>query len=139
MKDVFAYESEVLLKRAGLLATKQRILLLGALRKKKGPQSAEQITTLLSGKMNMTTVYRGLEQLGDAGLVKRLDLGKNHALFEFSNSHHHHVVCRTCGKIEGVSVCIPESVPASVLRKSKSFAKIQDHALEFFGTCKKCI
>lgn len=138
MTDRHLKETEDMLRTAGLSATRQRTELLGMLRKAKHPLRAEKIADQLSGKLNLTTVYRGLDQLSDARLVRRIDLGKNHALYELSDSHHHHLVCRTCGLIEDVTACIPDSVPKSVLKKAQGFAAIEEHALEFFGTCKTC-
>lgn len=138
MSEKFLNEGERMLREAGVLVTKQRVGLISMLRKARRPLQAEKIASTLEGKMNLTTVYRSLDQLVEAGLVRRIDLGRNHALYELADSHHHHIVCRTCGLIEDVTACIPTSVTDSVLKKVNTFSSIENHALEFFGVCKPC-
>jgi len=131
-------EAKGMLRAAGLAATEQRIALLVLLQAAKHPLSAEAVATKLEATLALTTVYRALDQLAAAGLARRIDLGRNHALFESSDHHHHHIVCRSCGSVEDVTACVPKTLPKSVLRKAKRFAVIEDHALEFFGLCRAC-
>lgn len=125
------------LKKAGLAATRQRVALLCRLRAATKPTSVEQIAASLRDSMNLTTIYRGLEQLITTRLARRVDLGKNHGLYEAVGHHHHHVVCRMCGRVEDVPTC-PQPVTATVLKGSELFSEIDDHSLEFFGTCIPC-
>lgn len=126
------------LRAAGLSATRQRIALLGALRGLRRPTSVDELTQSLSGKMNATTIYRGLDGLIAAGLARRVELGRNHALFEAVGTHHHHAVCTSCGTVEDVSVCLPKPLLQALPRRVPGFARIDTHALEFFGICKVC-
>ena len=126
------------LKSAGLVATKQRITLLERLTNASRPLSVEELSKKMQQHMNMTTVYRALDQLVEAGLVRRLDLRDNHARYEVAGKHHHHVVCTSCGDVADVSVCLPRSFFTRVRTSQKQFATIEDHALEFFGTCVQC-
>jgi Fur family ferric uptake transcriptional regulator len=53
-----------------------------------------------------------------------------------SPGHHHHLICRSCGRTVEVSVpLLEEQVRAMAV--SHGFAQI-DHELEFFGTCAAC-
>ena len=126
------------LQRAGLSATRQRRALMSALRASAHPQSVESLVKVLGTKMNPTTVYRALDQLIEVRLARRVDLGKNYALFESMEHHHHHLVCRSCGRVEDVSACLPPSVSKKILLAIPHFVSIEDHALEFFGICKTC-
>lgn len=126
------------LKGAGLAVTRQRTSLIEALQRASGPSSAENLARTLSGVANTTTVYRALDQLVGARLVRRIDLGRNHALYELADRHHHHLVCRSCGLVEDVTACVPGELPQAVLKESSRFAQVEDHALEFFGTCRSC-
>jgi Fe2+ or Zn2+ uptake regulation protein len=132
-------KTKELLQSAGLAATKQRIALMAELQSARKPVSADMLTERLDGVLNMTTVYRALDQLVSARLVRRIDLGKNHALFELAAHHHHHIVCTTCGRVEDISECMPPTLTSRVLAKATKFAAVEDHALEFFGLCKKCV
>ncbi len=126
------------LKQAGLVATKQRVVLLSLLHKAKKPLSVDELGKSTGKVMNMTTIYRALDQLVVAGLARKIQLGDNHARYESVGKHHHHVVCRSCGTIAEVAGCVPASFLAQVKRSQKQFATIEDHALEFFGLCVRC-
>jgi Fe2+ or Zn2+ uptake regulation protein len=71
------------------------------------------------------------------GLVRRLGFNKSSFFYELvrSNDHHHHVVCRRCGRVEELEN-ISEKFVNEVVAQTKF--KIEDHNLEFFGLCKEC-
>ena len=51
----------------------------------------------------IASVYRTLETLAELRLVKRVDAGDGIARFEPlqpDGDHHHHLVCRDCGRVE---------------------------------------
>jgi Fur family transcriptional regulator, ferric uptake regulator len=50
--------------------------------------------------ISRATIYRTLAKLVDAGLLRRIDLGKR-TVFEhdYGYPHHEHLVCETCGKM----------------------------------------
>lgn len=89
---------------------------------------------------NQTTIYRALEALTSTEVVKKIDFGDTGARYELNvgTNHHHHIVCKQCGKIEDIENCSSDELEKLVLKKSKSFTSIQNHALEFFGVCTKC-
>jgi Fur family ferric uptake transcriptional regulator len=68
--------------------------------------SAQQIFDRLraAGRpVGIASVYRTLETLADLRLVKRVDAGDGIARYEPARpdgDHHHHLVCRDCGKVE---------------------------------------
>ena len=56
--------------------------------------------------VGIASVYRALDALVDLRLVKRVDAGDGIARYEPSpvdGEHHHHLVCRDCGKVEAFS------------------------------------
>ncbi len=123
------------LKRAGLRATAQRVALLAHLMRFREPATVEDITRALRGTLDPVTAYRSLSQMRDAGLVRALTFG-GAVQYEYAARHHHHLVCRRCGRIEDVDVCVPVLPPRSVARAG--FASVTDHSLEFFGMCAAC-
>lgn len=125
------------LRGAGLRATTQRIALLHALASSKGPLSVEALTKASKGAYDLATAYRTLDALVIAGLAKRIELSQGRALFEVATDHHHHAVCTTCGKIKDIDACLPQGIDARV-QKASGFAHINEHSLEFFGTCAPC-
>lgn len=126
-----------LLRAKGIRATPQRIALLARLRTQRAPQSADAIVRALRGVLDQATVYRGLQEFEKARIVRRVQL-RGSSLYEAPGSHHHHLICRSCGAVEDVEVNLPKSVSEKVLAKSKRFISIEDESLEFFGICKLC-
>ena len=55
------------------------------------------------GRMvGIASVYRGVDQLADLGLLQRVDVGDGVARFQPvrpGGEHHHHLVCDDCGKV----------------------------------------
>ena len=125
------------LKANGLRATSQRVTLLCALLGLAHPATAEELATSSEGAFDLATGYRALQEFERAGLVRRVQL-KGVSVYEAVGAHHHHLICRSCGAIEDVDVCLPASVRSKLLAASKRFAMVEDDALEFFGICKSC-
>lgn len=129
-----------LLRKSGYKATSSRLAILELFEKTKKPLSAQEIIESLPHGSDHVTVYRTLKSLKTKGIIKQIDLRHNHAHYELTNlKEHHHLVCLQCGKVEDVHRCGVEVMESSVLRNSKHFAEIQQHALEFYGICKACI
>lgn len=125
------------LRTAQLRATRQRIALLTLLRASSSPIAVEDLVRKGRGEFDVATAYRMLEAFTIAGLARRVVLSKNRALYESVGAHHHHATCRSCGKIVDVEACLPRTLDERV-REAAGFARIDDHALEFFGLCKPC-
>lgn len=125
------------LKKAGLRMTPQRLALLSHLRAANSPISVEELVRKGKGAYDTATGYRILDALILAKLVRKISIASDRALFEATGTHHHHAVCTSCGIIVDVEACLPKSLDDRV-RVSAGFERIDDHALEFFGLCKRC-
>ncbi len=79
-----------------------------------------------------------MSQYYDAHIVSRVDFREGFERFEFQDHHHHHMVCIDCGVVEEFETCEAEDISKKVLRSSKKFKSINDHALELFGLCNVC-
>ena len=87
--------------------------------------------------IGLTTVYRTLQGLTDAGEVDvlRTDSGES-AYRRCSAHHHHHLVCRHCGRtveVEGPAV----ERWAERVAAEHGFRDVS-HTVEIFGTCAGC-
>jgi len=84
-----------------------------------------------------STVYRTLQALADGGEVDTLRTEDGEALYRrCSGTHHHHLVCRGCGRtveVEGPTV----ERWADAVADRHGFTEIS-HTLEIFGTCPDC-
>ncbi|GAA1099544.1 Fur family transcriptional regulator [Nocardiopsis composta] len=89
-------------------------------------------------KIGLTTVYRALQNLHDSGEVDVLRTDDGEAVYRAcaSESHHHHLVCRGCGKaveVEGPAV----EKWAENIGAQHGFTGVT-HTVEVFGTCAEC-
>ncbi len=50
-------------------------------------------------EIDLTTIYRNLELFVSDGLVKKLDLDKDEAMYEYKEEDHHHAICTDCDKV----------------------------------------
>lgn len=92
-------------------------------------------------KIGLTTVYRHLNLLADHGTVDVVHRADGEAQFRLcgaatesaESGHHHHVVCRVCGRSEEVSAPEVEAWAEAVARKA-GYTDIS-HTVEVFGLC----
>jgi Fur family ferric uptake transcriptional regulator len=123
-----------------LRATPARLRLLEMLSEEKHPLGAADISAKLADVCGIATTYRALEAMVKAGLVSRVDVGRESAHFEIGTGrrHHHHAVCTSCGDIEDVIACEQAGLHSLAGSGLKKFKRIESHTLEFFGLCVKC-
>ncbi len=102
--------------------------------------SAQEIHDLLRQEgesIGLSTVYRTLQGLADADEIDVLRNEAGEAVYRrCSDTHHHHLVCRTCGatvEVEGPAV---EKWTRSVA-SAHGYSDVS-HTLELFGTCPDC-
>lgn len=103
-------------------------------------RSAREIHEMLVGcgeAVGLATVYRTLQLLAEHGEVDVLRSEEGEAIYRAcSGTHHHHLVCRSCGatvEVEGPTV----ERWASAVAGDHGFTDIS-HTLEIFGTCPDC-
>ena len=134
--------AELLLKRCrkeGLKATPQRLAVFKALEGNKSHPSAEDVYKIIRKDyptVSLTTIYRTLETLVKMGELAELQLVKGFRNYDPDTSHHHHIVCTVCGRVEDVFMRCPEELelPEEIKR---SFV-VEDCRVIFYGKCDRC-
>ncbi len=87
--------------------------------------------------MGLTTVYRTLQGMAEAGEVDVMHPpGGEFRYRRCSAGHHHHLVCRSCGRTVEVAGPAVEAWSDRVAA-AHGFTEV-DHTLEIFGTCPDC-
>lgn len=129
---------QALLRDRGFYSTEGRLQLLSLMKRSAKPLSVSEVHARLGGWLDEANVFRALEALVGAGLLARADMRSAGTRYEFVRAHHHHLVCGACGRTEDVESCDERRLERATLKRSKNFASIQAHALEFFGTCVPC-
>ncbi|MGV8874467.1 MAG: Fur family transcriptional regulator [Rhodococcus sp. (in: high G+C Gram-positive bacteria)] len=124
----------------GVRATKQRSAisdLLDTIEEFKSAQDLHDELRKRGEGIGLTTVYRTLQTLADAGTVDVLRSDNGESVYRrCSSGHHHHLVCRSCGftvEVEGPTV---EKWSQSVA-ETNGFTDVS-HTIEIFGTCSQC-
>jgi Fur family zinc uptake transcriptional regulator len=126
------------LRDSGLKVTPTRLAILGVFSKDCKPINAEYVfNKLRNEKVNLVTIYRTLSTFAKKGILRLVNVSAESTHYELAEHHHHHLICRDCGEIEGISVC-NELLNKDAMAQSKKFQSIQSHSVEFFGFCKKC-
>ncbi len=121
--------------------TKQRSAVSEALAGLEDFRSAQQLHELLrehGNSVGLATVYRTLQALAEDGDVDVLRTPDGEAVYRrcAQDGHHHHLVCRSCGRtveIEGPGV----EAWADQVGAAQEFTAIQ-HTVELTGICSDC-
>ncbi|MBY6363514.1 Fur family transcriptional regulator [Rhodococcoides corynebacterioides] len=127
-------------KTVGLRSTKQRSAISELLDTVDEFRSAQDLHDELRRRgdgIGLTTVYRTLQAMADAGTLDVLRTDSGESVYRrCSDGHHHHLVCRTCGftvEVEGAAV---ERWTKSVAGEH-GFSDVS-HTAEIFGLCSEC-
>lgn len=130
------------LKTAGLKITAPRLKILEILEKQTDERhlSAEQVYKILlseNQEIGLATVYRVLTQFEAAGLVTRHHFEGGNSVFELSTeSHHDHLLCLKCGKVEEFTDEIIETRQKEIA--ARLGYELTDHSLYLYGICSTC-
>jgi Fur family ferric uptake transcriptional regulator len=88
-------------------------------------------------RLGLVTVYRTLDILVEAGVVRRLHRDDGcHRYALAQAAHGHHLICLSCNQVIEFDGCDLDGLFKSVARKTGF--RIEGHWLEVFGRCPKC-
>jgi Fur family transcriptional regulator, ferric uptake regulator len=120
--------------------SRQRSAVLELLDDLDGFRTAQDLHAMLRTRgapVGLATVYRALQALVDDGQVDVLRSADGEAAYRrCSPVHHHHLVCRGCGRTVEVADPPVERWAARIAAEH-GFADVQ-HQVEVFGTCAEC-
>jgi Fur family ferric uptake transcriptional regulator len=125
-------------------ATRQGGAVRDALRAAGGFRSAQDVYAALRGDgsgVGLSTVYRHLQNLVDEGVVDVIHTPEGEATYRYcgelaAGRHHHHLVCRQCGRTEEIEGRLIERWAGEVADRF-GYADV-DHTIELFGRCPDC-
>lgn len=121
--------------------TRQRAQILDRLNQENEFLTAQQLHATLrqhGANVGLTTIYRTLQMLVDAGEVDTMRLPSGETLYRRCErlQHHHHLACRECGTTIEIVVPVVERFAES-LAAQHGFTDVS-HTLEIFGVCRRC-
>lgn len=126
------------LHKHGMRMTPQRQLVLDAVREL-GHATPEQVCAQvqeIAPTVNITTVYRALDLLGELGLVRHTHLGHGAPTYSAEQHEHVHLACHRCGRVDEVPTDVLAGVRGSVLAEYGFELDVCHLALS--GTCRDC-
>jgi len=124
-----------------MIYSKQRELILAAVRDHSDHPTAEEVYALLKPEnpnLSLGTVYRNLNQLSKAGMLKKVTLPESADRFDDNLEEHYHMVCRHCGHVTDIPLSegVLETLQNAAAPKGwKSFSEFR---ILLYGLCGKC-
>ncbi len=123
--------------------TSGRRSLVDALTRADGPVTLPALLAM-DPTLALSSTYRNLAVLVEAGVVRRLVHGADHAHYELAEEltrHHHHLICESCGSVSDVT--FDDRIERTL---GKTFQRVADetgfvphhHAIDLFGRCRDC-
>ncbi|MCL4114429.1 UNVERIFIED_CONTAM: hypothetical protein GTU68_041319 [Idotea baltica] len=129
------------LKEYGFKITQPRLEILKLFNSNKDKHlSPDDVFSILKSKGSNTgiaTVYRVLAQFESVGIINRLKLENDQAMYELNQGDHHdHIICVKCNKIQEFYNDEIEELQKRIVESIG--AEIVDHSLNIYVKCKNC-
>jgi len=131
------------LDRRDLRYTAGRRAIVRGLRGAGGPVTLPELLDA-APDLAMSSAYRNLAQLEQAGVVRRVVTHGDHVRYELSEAlteHHHHLICDTCGSVRDVT--LDDDLEARLHDAFEAVAaadrfSLRAHTIDLHGTCAEC-
>src|SRR5450432_2977543 len=122
-------------------STRQKRALAAAIDESQEFRSAQELheaVRLRGEQVGLTTVYNQLRALAESGLVDTVRSPDGETLYRRCGSagHHHHLLCRVCGRTVEVAGTAVERWAEKVAAEA-GFVDVS-HTMEVVGTCPTC-
>jgi Fe2+ or Zn2+ uptake regulation protein len=132
------------LAETGVRFTGGRRQVVAALERADGPRSASELHGDMAGEVPVSSVYRTLAVLEEAGVVAPHHSTKGITRYEIAEwlaGHHHHLVCISCGAVEDIE--LPPGLETQLERLVNQVSGMSEfsasgHSLEVDGRCTRC-
>lgn len=129
-----------MLRGAALRVTRPRLAVLGAVHAHPHADTDSIIRAVRTEipEVSHQAVYDSLRALTDAGLVRRFEPSGSVARYESRvGDNHHHMVCRSCGRIADVD-CAVGDAPCLTAANDRGYA-VDEAEVIYWGRCPDCI
>ena len=87
-------------------------------------------------RLSLGTVYRNLNQLADAGRLKKIPLADGSCRFDKTKEAHSHIVCEQCGAVSDVHLPSFQALEEAIESETDFLLKSYDVVLR--GVCARC-
>ena len=127
------------LKQKGFKLTPQRRFILEYIHNNESHLTAEEIINYVEDRVpgvNKSTVYRTLDLLEESGCVIKNEVDGRFIYHHAEEGHHHHLICRSCGKSIDCENDIFLSIKRNLVEKYGFHADFKHVILN--GQCNEC-
>jgi Fe2+ or Zn2+ uptake regulation protein len=124
---------------AKLRMTHQREIILEELRRSVSHPTADELFERIKKKLpriSLATVYRNLEILSEAGVIKKLEISGRQKRFDWDPHDHEHVYCTQCHRVDNIPTSTTSSL--EVQEDQQKGYRISGCRIEFYGLCPNC-
>lgn len=143
-KDRFQIEKGILdehIQASGLRRTGQRDLILEIFLSTEDHVTSEDLYGLVrkhDPSVGLTTIYRTLKLLTEAGLAREVRFGDNKTYYEhhYDHEHHDHMICTECGRVIEFFSAEIEALQDEMA--GKFGFRPTHHSLRMWGLCSSC-
>ena len=129
-----------LLHHHGVQVTAQRLAVLAAV-SQRPHGTADDVAKIVRaeiGAISRQAVYNTLGVLAEKGLIRRIQPAGSPARYEDRvGDNHHHLICRTCGRMVDVD-CAVGAAPCLTAAADSGFA-IDEAEVIYWGHCPACL
>lgn len=129
-----------LLRERGVQVTAQRLAVLRAVSGRPHSTTAEIAAVVRSeiGAVSLQAVYDALGTLTDKGIIRRIQPAGSSARYEDRvDDNHHHLICRTCGRMVDVDCAVGET-PCLTAAEDSGY-EIDEAEVIYWGRCQDCV
>lgn len=130
-------EAIELLQKKGYKITSKRKDILSFFEQVDGYRTAKDLCTHLEKKypgISFDTIYRNLHLFHQLEILETTELnGEKHFRMNCSQDHHHHFICKDCGKTKEIEIC-----PIDEVKEVLADYSIEGHKFEIYGRCPRC-
>jgi Fe2+ or Zn2+ uptake regulation protein len=133
-------DSAALLRERGIQVTAQRLAVLRAVsgRPHITADAVAEVVRIHIGAISLQSVYDALGLLVSEGLIRRIQPSGSPARFEDRvDDNHHHLICRTCGRVVDVD-CATGSAPCLTPLDDSGY-QIDEAEVAYWGRCPDCV
>jgi Fur family transcriptional regulator, stress-responsive regulator len=129
-----------LLRQYGVQVTAQRMAVLRAVSER--PHSTadviDKVVRAEIGAISRQAVYDALGILTDKGLLRKIQPAGSPARYEDRvGDNHHHLICRTCGRMVDVD-CAVGDTPCLTAANDSGY-EIDEAEVVYWGRCPECV
>ncbi|HOG01678.1 MAG: Peroxide-responsive repressor PerR [Firmicutes bacterium ADurb.Bin248] len=122
-----------------MIYSRQREVILGALRSTRSHPTAEELYSMIKPEnpgISLATVYRDLNQLAAHGMILRIHAKSGPDRFDGNTSEHYHAVCSECGRT--VDIFTDDMPDVCAAANGQDEIQVSSVLMLFAGVCKQC-